>query len=180
MKWLIIFLVAALGAMQYKLWWGQTGLLAVDRLQQQILQQQEVNRQLQLRNHQLHAEVLDLKQGLAAILGAVLGAAIGDALGHPTEFLSIEGIEQRYGPKGVLDYVLFWEADEKRFAPYTDDTQMAEQVFRALGDSVKHGLGLDATMRGMAERFIEWSINPQGGHRAPGRACQHLIDNACV
>ena len=100
-----------------------------------------------------------------------MGAAIGDALGHPTEFLSIEGIEQRYGPKGVLDYVLFWEADEKRFAPYTDDTQMAEQVFRALGDSVKHGLGLDATMRGMAERFIEWSINPQGGHRAPGRAC---------
>jgi ADP-ribosylglycohydrolase len=107
----------------------------------------------------------------AKCLGAVLGAAIGDALGHPTEFLSIEGIEQRYGAKGVLDYVLFWETDDKRFAPYTDDTQMAEQVFRGLGHSVRLDLGLDATMKVMAERFIEWSINPQGGHRAPGRAC---------
>jgi protein-tyrosine phosphatase len=38
----------------------------------------------------------------SAILGAVLGAAIGDAMGHPTEFLSLAGIQQTYGPTGLM------------------------------------------------------------------------------
>ena len=107
----------------------------------------------------------------SAYLGTVVGAAIGDALGHPTEFLSWEGIEQRYGKTGVQDYVLFWDANGQSFAPYTDDTQMAEQVFRALADSRQSGLDLDATMKNLADRFIRWSHSPQGGHRAPGAAC---------
>ena len=104
-------------------------------------------------------------------MGAVLGAAIGDALGHPTEFLSWDGIEQRYGANGVQDYVLFWEADGVSFAPYTDDTQMAEQVFRALENSRRSNLNLEKSMELLAERFVQWSRDPQGGHRAPGRAC---------
>ena len=62
------------------------------------------------------------------VAGAVLGAASGDALGHPTEFLSAESIRQRFPPDGVEGYELWWEREGERFAPYTDDTQMAEVV----------------------------------------------------
>ena len=101
--------------------------------------------------------------------GAVLGAAIGDAMGHPTEFIgSFQGICDRYGPQGVAEFVLFWERDGNRFAPYTDDTQMAEVVLRSLLDGHDD---LDAAMRRTGAGFVDWSENPQGGHRAPGNAC---------
>jgi len=101
--------------------------------------------------------------------GAVLGAAIGDAMGHPTEFIgSFADIYERYGPEGVTCFELFHEHEGRRFAPYTDDTQMAEVVLRTLlaGHS-----NLDETMRRLADGFVRWSENPQGGHRTPGNAC---------
>jgi ADP-ribosylglycohydrolase len=99
----------------------------------------------------------------------VLGAAIGDAMGHPTEFMSLAGIRERYGPAGVRGFELYWDRDGgRRFAPYTDDTQMAECVLRTL---LAEREDLDAAMREMARRFVDWSENPQGGHRAPGNAC---------
>jgi len=102
-------------------------------------------------------------------LGAVLGAAIGDAMGHPTEFIrSFRGIFDRYGPQGVTKYELYWEREGKRFAPYTDDTQMAEIVLRTLLDG---HMNLNDAMKRMADGFVAWSRNPQGGHRAPGNAC---------
>jgi ADP-ribosyl-[dinitrogen reductase] hydrolase len=107
----------------------------------------------------------------SAVLGTVLGAAIGDAMGHPTEFLSMEAIRQTYGPTGVQSFELWWDRDGKRFAPYTDDTQLAEVVLRVLIDGRRHEAGLDDVMRKMAAGFAEWSVNPQGGHRAPGNAC---------
>jgi ADP-ribosylglycohydrolase len=101
--------------------------------------------------------------------GAVLGAAIGDAMGHPTEFIrSFRGICDRYGPNGVTKYELYWERDGRRFAPYTDDTQMAEVVLRTL---LAGHADLDDTMTRMARGFVAWSKQPQGGHRAPGNAC---------
>jgi ADP-ribosylglycohydrolase len=102
-------------------------------------------------------------------VGAILGGAIGDAMGHPTEFLSMNAIHSKYGPDGVKKFELYWDRGGQRFAPYTDDTQMAEAVLRALLES-RHD-GLDATMKRMAKRFIEWADQPQGGHRAPGNAC---------
>ncbi len=102
------------------------------------------------------------------ILGCVLGGAIGDAMGHPTEFLSMQAIHQRFGPRGVTQFELYWSREGRRFAPYTDDTQMAECVLRALLDERDD---LDRCMMHMAQRFIEWSRSPQGGHRAPGNAC---------
>lgn len=104
--------------------------------------------------------------------GCVLGAAIGDAIGHPTEFISsFEAIRDRFGPEGVKGYELWWEKGGKRFAPYTDDTQMAEVVLRALLWGRRNDADLDATMQKMAEGFIQWADSPQGGHRAPGNAC---------
>lgn len=104
---------------------------------------------------------LDRAQGL------VLGAAIGDAMGHPTEFLDAESIRRRFGPRGVEGFALYWEHAGRRFAPYTDDTQMAEIVLRSL----VAGGDLDAVMTRMAAGFVEWMRSPQGGHRAPGNAC---------
>jgi ADP-ribosylglycohydrolase len=106
------------------------------------------------------------------IAGAVLGAAIGDAMGHPTEFISsLEAIRRDYGPDGVTGFELYWTRGERRFAPYTDDTQMAEVVLRALLWARRESADLDATMQTMARGFVEWSERPQGGHRAPGNAC---------
>ena len=104
--------------------------------------------------------------------GAVIGSAIGDAMGCPTEFLSMSQIHKQYGDKGVTDYVLFREENGLRFAPYTDDTQMAEAVCRGLLDApIDAQTDLDTTMNAIARRFIDWEADPQGGHRAPGRAC---------
>jgi ADP-ribosylglycohydrolase/protein-tyrosine phosphatase len=104
--------------------------------------------------------------------GAVIGAAIGDALGHPTEFMKMPAIHKKYGPEGVKGFELYWNRAGKRFAPYTDDTQMAEQVLRSLLEARDNEeLELESVMEIMGRRFIEWSIHPQGGHRAPGNAC---------
>lgn len=105
------------------------------------------------------------------IRGAVLGAAIGDAMGHPTEFMSMPAIHQIFGPDGVRGYELWWEKEGERFAPYTDDTQMAEVVLDTLVAARREGLDLDAAMRRMGEGFVAWMNAPQGGHRAPGNAC---------
>lgn len=103
--------------------------------------------------------------------GCVLGAAIGDAMGHPTEFQSMAVIRAAHGPAGVRGFTLYWERDGQRFAPYTDDTQMAEAVLRSLLESREAGEDLDAAMTRLAGHFVTWAWEPQGGHRAPGNAC---------
>jgi ADP-ribosylglycohydrolase len=109
---------------------------------------------------------------LDRVAGCILGAAVGDALGHPVEFSgSLEGIRRAYGPRGVTGYVLWWRDGERRFAPYTDDTQMAEVTLRALLAARKAGEGVEATMERVGRGYAEWADTPQGGHRAPGNAC---------
>ena len=96
---------------------------------------------------------------------------MGDAMEHPTEFLSSEAIRSPWGPHGVTGFALYWEEGGRRYAPYTDDTQMAEEVLRGLLEARERELDLDATMRGLAARFVAWMHLPRGGHRAPGNAC---------
>jgi ADP-ribosylglycohydrolase len=106
------------------------------------------------------------------IIGTLFGAAIGDAIGHPLEFVrSFEEIHNKYGRKGVQGFTLFWENEGKRYAPYTDDFQMAEIVLKALIWQKKNNATLDQTMDKIANGFVQWSISPQGGHRSPGNAC---------
>ena len=64
----------------------------------------------------------------------------------------------------------WWEQNGRRLAPYTDDTQMAEIVLRAL---VRHGptAPMETVMVDIAAGFVHWADHPQGGHRAPGNAC---------
>ncbi len=117
-------------------------------------------------------DVASLDRRAAKFAGAVIGGAVGDAMGHPTEFIrSLDEIRARFGPNGVEGYELFWEREGRRFAPYTDDTQMAELVLRSLAHGISAENDLEATMSLMARSFVGWAIAPQGGHRAPGRAC---------
>jgi ADP-ribosylglycohydrolase len=113
---------------------------------------------------------MDLDSVQDRVMATVLGAAVGDAMGHPTEFLSMQQIRAKYGFRGVTGYELYWNREGKHFAPYTDDTQMAELVLRALLARTSN-VDLDGSMKKLAASFIDWSKNPQGGHRAPGGAC---------
>ena len=61
------FLLAAVLALQYRLWVSPTGMRDVWRTQQAIEAQTRENERLQQRNRTLAAEVRDLKEGRAAI-----------------------------------------------------------------------------------------------------------------
>ncbi len=66
-RWFIILLVLIFCGLQYRLWFGDANVLQLMSLRQQIGEQQAENEQLQTRNRQLEAEVVDLKKGLSAI-----------------------------------------------------------------------------------------------------------------
>lgn len=67
MKALVYALLALLLALQYPLWFGNSSAVSLWRLQREIAVQKAENARLQERNAALEAEVLDLKNGLAAI-----------------------------------------------------------------------------------------------------------------
>lgn len=69
MKIATYVLLGLLLLLQYPLWLGDGGLLALWRLEREIGAQQQENAQLKERNHALEAQVLDLKQGLGVIEG---------------------------------------------------------------------------------------------------------------
>ncbi len=64
---LILVLIAALVALQVKLWAGEGGRHEVDALKISVAQQAEENAVLKQRNAALAAEVEDLKSGTAAV-----------------------------------------------------------------------------------------------------------------
>jgi len=67
MRWLSVALVALLVLLQYPLWLGKGGWLRVWDVDHQLQQQKDSNKQLEVRNAGLDAEVRDLKQGYDAI-----------------------------------------------------------------------------------------------------------------
>lgn len=64
---LTLLLLAALVALQLKLWFGAGGRGEVEALQSAVRQQEAENAQLRQRNAALAAEVEDLKSGTAAV-----------------------------------------------------------------------------------------------------------------
>jgi ADP-ribosylglycohydrolase len=132
----------------------------------------------------------------SAYLGCLLGGAVGDALGAPIEFLSLDEIRRRYGPRGVTGFV------DGDWPPgsITDDTQMtlftAEAMIRALHRAEDRGL---VSVPGVAQRaYLRW-LHTQGhpvsddfvlsgwlvqvpglhARRAPGNTCLSALE-ACV
>ena len=67
MRVLVVVLLALLGMLQYKLWFGAGGHRDVAALRAQVEAQKAENLRLQQRNEALAAEVEDLKSGEAAI-----------------------------------------------------------------------------------------------------------------
>ena len=67
MRWLSVAFLALVALLQYPLWIGKGGWLRVWDADRLLQQQREANRQLELRNAGLDAEVRDLKQGYDAI-----------------------------------------------------------------------------------------------------------------
>jgi cell division protein FtsB len=64
---LLLSLLILLSALQYRVWLGDANVLQLSNLKVEIVQQRESNDELLLRNHQLEAEVKDLRKGLEAI-----------------------------------------------------------------------------------------------------------------
>ncbi|WP_052383899.1 cell division protein FtsB [Litchfieldella xinjiangensis] len=67
LKWLAIVLVALLGLLQYRLWFGEGGLQELAQIRARADALEEENSPLRARNQRLAAEVVDLKNGLDAI-----------------------------------------------------------------------------------------------------------------
>lgn len=66
-RFLLLTLLVLLAALQYRIWLGDANLLELSSLRKEIVEQRENNDELLLRNHQLEAEVKDLRKGLRAI-----------------------------------------------------------------------------------------------------------------
>ncbi|NQZ31375.1 MAG: cell division protein FtsB [Oceanospirillaceae bacterium] len=64
---LLIFLLTLFCVLQYRMWFGEANLLELSSLRSAIQEQNAQNDKLLLRNHQLEAEVKDLRKGLVAI-----------------------------------------------------------------------------------------------------------------
>lgn len=67
MPWLILALLTLLGALQYRLWLGEGGLMDLDDLKHEVKTQRGELGVLRERNAALEAEVKDLKSGLSAL-----------------------------------------------------------------------------------------------------------------
>ncbi len=64
---LIAALLLVLGGLQYRLWFGDSGILHSQTLQQELQEQQRQNEHLEERNRLLAAEVVELKRGLETV-----------------------------------------------------------------------------------------------------------------
>ena len=67
MRWLALFFIALIVALQYPMWLGKGGWLQVREYDRQVAEQRQQNAKLKARNEALDADVRDLKNGYEAI-----------------------------------------------------------------------------------------------------------------
>ena len=67
MRWLLSGLILLLVLLQYRLWFADGSLAERQRLELQVVEQKEINRQLRERNGVLEREVLELQSGNAVV-----------------------------------------------------------------------------------------------------------------
>jgi len=67
MRWVILFLIALIGVLQYRLWVGEGSMEELRALRAQIADYRAEMQRMEARNLALAAEVEDLKTGLATI-----------------------------------------------------------------------------------------------------------------
>lgn len=66
-RMVLVVLLLLFVILQYFIWLGEHGFARLWRLEQTVADQREENLQLQTRNQQLQAEVMDLKRGSNAL-----------------------------------------------------------------------------------------------------------------
>lgn len=64
---MIIFGLAILSALQYKYWFGESGKIALKKLEKQVAEQQYANQEQTKANAVLLADIHDLKNGMEAL-----------------------------------------------------------------------------------------------------------------
>ena len=67
MRWLLAILIVLFAGLQYRLWFAEGSLAERHRLQQQVEEQQRVNKELRERNAVLEREVIELQTGNAGV-----------------------------------------------------------------------------------------------------------------
>ncbi len=102
-----------------------------------------------------------------SFLPIFFGLALGDALGWPVEFMKLDDIRARYGPRGILE--------PPTPALFTDDTQMTLALAEALVES--RDADLESLMNVVSQKFVAWSHHPDTPGRAPGNTCLGAVAN---
>ena len=101
--------------------------------------------------------------------GCLLGGAAGDALGAPVEFMSESQIKQRFGERGIEEFVPAYG----RLGAITDDTQMtlftAEGILRAQVRGSQRGICYPPSV--IARACLRW-LHTQG--------CSHAALEDCL
>lgn len=97
--------------------------------------------------------------------GTLLGGAVGDALGAPVEFMTLQGIREQFGKKGITDFTAgMWP-----LGSITDDTQMtlftAEAMLRLTSRFQEKGFASHEWVAYFAYR--RW-LHTQDKSRDPG------------
>ena len=87
---------------------------------------------------------------LDLVRGSLVGGAAGDALGYPVEFMQYGEIVRRFGPKGIISYVL-----DKGVARISDDTQMT--LFTANGMLLGLTRGFMKGVGNAPEFYVEYA-----------------------
>jgi ADP-ribosylglycohydrolase len=127
--------------------------------------------------------------GVGRFRGCLLGGAVGDALGAPVEFMSLEEIQRRFGPRGVTDLTDgAWPAgsitDDTQLTLFTAEGLLRAQVRGALKGIVHPPSVVDHAyarwLHTQGERSQRWRYSYDGwlielpelnNRRAPGRTC---------
>jgi ADP-ribosylglycohydrolase len=122
--------------------------------------------------HSIDVDSRSAQRPVGRYLGCIFGLAAGDALGAPVEFLSLDGIRERFGPSGVTDLEP-WGGHPA--GSFTDDTQMslatAIGLLSAFRDEAEFGTAqLMGSLFGAYGGWLESQKDP-AEQRAPGRTC---------
>ena len=62
-----VFLILVLASLQYKLWFSDSSVLKIDRLNKKLSTQMEKNNKLSARNRAIEADISELKSGDQAL-----------------------------------------------------------------------------------------------------------------
>lgn len=97
--------------------------------------------------------------------GCLLGGAVGDALGAPVEFLILDEIRERYGPRGIQEM----DTAYGRRGAITDDTQMtlftAEGILRATTRAMTKGICHPPSV--VRHAYLRWLHTQQPNGSSP-------------